>query len=48
MTMLGQKEQEKAAAGAGQGRDYTSQQRKKGGTDVMDNPLKSIKGLFGL
>ncbi|MDO8890516.1 MAG: hypothetical protein Q7V00_01585 [Sulfurimicrobium sp.] len=50
MTMLGQDPREKAAAGAGAsgGRDYTSQPRKKGGSEVLENPLKSIKGIFGL
>ncbi|MBZ0106619.1 MAG: hypothetical protein K8H84_13460 [Sulfuricella denitrificans] len=50
MTMLGQEVHEKAATGTGSGggRDYTSQPRKKGGTDVLENPLKSIKGIFGL
>lgn len=50
MTMLGQNERDKAVAGAddGGGRDYTAQPRKKGGTDVLENPLKSIKGIFGL
>ncbi len=50
MAMLGEDEREKAAAGAGTGggRDYTSQPRKKGGSEVLENPLKSIKGIFGL
>lgn len=52
MTMLGEDMDKAAAGAAGQGRDYTSQPRKKGGTDVLENPLnnpiKSIKGLFGL
>jgi hypothetical protein len=50
MTMLGQDEREKSAAGAGTGggRDYTSQPRQKGGSEVLENPLKSIKGIFGL
>lgn len=48
MTMLGQNEREKAAAGAGEGRDDTAQPRKKDSTDMLEKPLKSIKGIFGL
>lgn len=48
MTMLGQNEREKGAADAGQDHGDTAQPRKKGGTDALENPLKSIKGLFGL
>jgi hypothetical protein len=52
MSMLGD---DQAGAGKGrdytsQGRDYTSRQRSGNGTkekpDALDNPLKSIKGLF--
>ncbi|MBU0592664.1 MAG: hypothetical protein KKH74_02895 [Gammaproteobacteria bacterium] len=48
MTILGQDERGKSASEAEDERDSASPQHKKGGTDILEKPLKSIKGIFGL